>query len=49
VHPCRSPAAPPEPDAISDSEWVERAGRGFSEMTTAGTDGLRRVIRKYAT
>jgi ribonuclease BN (tRNA processing enzyme) len=35
---------PAEPDAISDAEWAERAGRGFSGTTTAGTDGLRRML-----
>ena len=35
---------PAEPDAVSDAEWAERAGRGFRGRTTAGTDGLRRVI-----
>jgi ribonuclease BN (tRNA processing enzyme) len=35
---------PAEPDAISDAEWAERAGRGFSGTTTAGTDGLRKRL-----
>ncbi len=35
---------PAEPDAISDAEWAERAGRGFSGRTIAGSDGLRRTV-----
>ena len=35
---------PAEPDAISEAEWAERAGRGYSGTTTAGTDGLRRAM-----
>jgi len=35
---------PAEPDAITDAEWAHRAGEGFSGKTTAGHDGLRRVI-----
>jgi ribonuclease BN (tRNA processing enzyme) len=35
---------PAEPDAITEVEWVERAGQGFSGRTTAGRDGLRRVL-----
>jgi ribonuclease BN (tRNA processing enzyme) len=35
---------PAEPDAVSDSEWVRRASQGFSGITTAGTDGLRRRL-----
>jgi ribonuclease BN (tRNA processing enzyme) len=35
---------PAEPHAISDAEWAERAGRGYSGTTTAGVDGLRRVL-----
>jgi ribonuclease BN (tRNA processing enzyme) len=35
---------PAEPEAITDVEWAERAGRGFSGTTTAGTDGLRTLI-----
>src|ERR1700728_1246964 len=35
---------PAEPDAISDGEWAERAGHGYSGTTTAGTDGLRRAL-----
>jgi ribonuclease BN (tRNA processing enzyme) len=32
---------PAEPEAISDEEWAERAGSGFSGRTIAGRDGLR--------
>jgi ribonuclease BN (tRNA processing enzyme) len=35
---------PAEPGAISDAEWAERAGRGFSGRTIAGRDGLRRTV-----
>ena len=37
---------PAEPDAITDTEWAERAGRGFRGTTIAGSDGLRRVIAR---
>jgi ribonuclease BN (tRNA processing enzyme) len=37
---------PAEPDAISESEWAERAGRGFSGTTIAGGDGMRRVLTR---
>jgi ribonuclease BN (tRNA processing enzyme) len=40
---------PAEPDAITDAEWAERAGQGFSGKTTAGTDGLRRTLSRAAT
>ena len=35
---------PAEPDAITDREWGERARHGFTGKTTAGTDGLRRML-----
>lgn len=35
-----------EPDAITPAQWAELAGRGFSGTTTAGTDGLRRVLTR---
>ena len=35
---------PAEPHAISDAEWAQRAGHGYRGPTTAGTDGLRRVL-----
>jgi ribonuclease BN (tRNA processing enzyme) len=39
---------PAEPEVISDAEWAERAARGFSGRTTAGSDGLRRDITHIA-
>ena len=33
-------------DAISEAEWAERAGRGFTGTTTAGRDGLRRTLQR---
>jgi ribonuclease BN (tRNA processing enzyme) len=35
---------PAEPAAITEAEWAQRAGQGFSGITTAGHDGLRRVL-----
>src|SRR5271154_1456284 len=35
---------PAEPEAITNAEWAERAARGFSGITTAGSDGLRRAL-----
>jgi ribonuclease BN (tRNA processing enzyme) len=35
---------PAEPGAISPLDWAERASVGFSGVTTAGVDGLRRVL-----
>jgi ribonuclease BN (tRNA processing enzyme) len=35
---------PAGPDAITDAEWAQRAGRSFSGRTTAGCDGMRRVL-----
>ena len=35
---------PAEPEAISDADWARRAGQGFSGTTTAGRDGMRRVL-----
>jgi ribonuclease BN (tRNA processing enzyme) len=35
---------PAEPEAITDAQWAGRAGQGFSGTTTAGSDGLRRVL-----
>ena len=35
---------PAEPDAITEAEWTERARQGFSGITTAGRDGLRRRL-----
>lgn len=39
---------PAEPDAISEAEWAERAAQGFAGVTTAGHDGLRRVLTRRA-
>jgi ribonuclease BN (tRNA processing enzyme) len=39
---------PAEPEAIADTEWAARAGRGFSGRTTAGCDGLRRTLAPRA-
>jgi ribonuclease BN (tRNA processing enzyme) len=35
---------PAEPDAISEAEWVQRARQGFGGTTTAGSDGMRRIL-----
>ena len=35
---------PAEPGAIPEADWAQRAGAGFSGITTAGRDGLRRVL-----
>ena len=35
---------PADPDAITEAEWADRAGRGFSGTTTAGRDGMRRTL-----
>ena len=35
---------PAEPEAITDAEWAQRAGQGFSGRTTAGSDGLRSAL-----
>jgi len=35
---------PAERDTITDAEWAQRAGQGFSGKTTAGSDGLRRAL-----
>jgi ribonuclease BN (tRNA processing enzyme) len=35
---------PADPDAISEADWAQRAGAGFGGITTAGRDGLRRVL-----
>jgi ribonuclease BN (tRNA processing enzyme) len=39
---------PAEPDAISEGEWAARTGTTFRGTTTAGRDGLRRVIGRSA-
>ncbi|HEY3981375.1 MAG TPA: MBL fold metallo-hydrolase [Streptosporangiaceae bacterium] len=35
---------PAEPGAIPEADWARRAGAGFTGITTAGRDGLRRVL-----
>ena len=35
---------PADPRAVTEQEWAERAGRGFSGTVTAGRDGLRRML-----
>src|SRR5579862_3346042 len=35
---------PADPAAISEADWARRAGQGFGGTTTAGRDGLRRVL-----
>jgi ribonuclease BN (tRNA processing enzyme) len=37
---------PAEPDAIAAADWAARAGQGFSGITTAGFDGLRRTLAR---
>jgi ribonuclease BN (tRNA processing enzyme) len=37
---------PAEPDAVTESQWAERAGRSFSGTTTAGSDGMRRTLTR---
>ena len=37
---------PAEPEAITAAQWAERAGQGFRGTTTAGHDGLRRVLTR---
>lgn len=39
---------PAEPDAITEAEWSLRAAQGFSGKTTAGSDGLRRALRRVS-
>ena len=37
---------PAEPEAVTEAQWADRAGQGFSGTTTAGHDGLRRTLRR---
>jgi ribonuclease BN (tRNA processing enzyme) len=37
---------PADPAAIAEAEWARRAGQGFSGITTAGRDGLRRALSR---
>jgi ribonuclease BN (tRNA processing enzyme) len=39
---------PAEPDAISEEEWATRAGKTFTGRTSAGRDGLRRILARVA-
>jgi ribonuclease BN (tRNA processing enzyme) len=39
---------PAEPGAIGEAEWAARAAATFSGRTTAGSDGLRRVLPRTA-
>jgi ribonuclease BN (tRNA processing enzyme) len=39
---------PADPGASSDADWAQRAGPGFSGITTAGHDGLRRTLPRPA-
>lgn len=39
---------PADPDAISEAEWAARAATNFTGRTTAGRDGLRRVLPNTA-
>jgi ribonuclease BN (tRNA processing enzyme) len=41
-----SHSLPADTGAISEVQWAERAGRGFTGTTTAGRDGLRRTIQR---
>jgi ribonuclease BN (tRNA processing enzyme) len=37
---------PADPGAITEADWARRGGQGFSGITTAGRDGLRRTPRR---
>ena len=37
---------PADPRAITGTEWAQRARHGFTGTTTAGSDGLRRTLRR---
>ena len=37
---------PADPAAISEAEWARGGGRGFTGTTTAGRDGLRRILSR---
>ena len=39
---------PAEPGAVTEQDWVQRARQGFSGITTAGRDGLRRTLTRAA-
>ena len=35
---------PAKPEAVTEADWAGRASAGFSGITTAGRDGLRRTL-----
>jgi ribonuclease BN (tRNA processing enzyme) len=37
---------PADPAAVTEADWAQRAGQGFSGITTAGRDGLRRALSR---
>jgi ribonuclease BN (tRNA processing enzyme) len=37
---------PGDPAAVSEADWVRRAGQGFGGITTAGRDGMRRTLHR---
>jgi ribonuclease BN (tRNA processing enzyme) len=39
---------PADTGAIPEAQWAERAGQGFTGITTAGRDGLRRTLQRLA-
>jgi ribonuclease BN (tRNA processing enzyme) len=39
---------PADPGAVTEAEWAQRARLGFSGITTAGRDGLRRALPRVA-
>ena len=39
---------PADPAAVTAADWARRAGHGFSGTTTAGHDGLRRLLTRPA-
>jgi ribonuclease BN (tRNA processing enzyme) len=40
---------PAEPEAVTETEWAHRAGKGFSGKITAGHDRLGRTLRTAET
>ncbi len=39
---------PADPGAVTEAEWAQRARQGFSGITAAGRDGLRRALPRVA-
>ena len=39
---------PADPGAVTEAQWAQRARQGFSGITTAGRDGLRRALPRVA-